>query len=278
MKTLLFAVLSLALADVAPQRPAAPPQDEAYIVGVGDELQLRVFGEDDMSRDRLLIDPDGTIEVPQLGRIKAAGRTTREIQDYIAQELVRRKIFVQQPSVSISVAVFRSQSVRVEGRVNRPGEIVMKGRVLTLPDAIYEAGYFTQDAGPFVHVFRARAGESPGAMMSRKPDIEVSREDINAGRASGVRLLDGDKVVVPAAPTFKVTGHVRAPAIYTWRPNLTVWEAISALAGGLSERGTKGRVQIQRIVDGKRVTIGVRRVEEELVQPDDTIIVRPRII
>jgi protein involved in polysaccharide export with SLBB domain len=57
-----------------------------------------------------------------------------------------------------------------------------------------------------------------------------------------------------------------------------VWEAISALAGGLTERGTKGRVQIQRLVDGKRVTFGVKKVEEELVQPDDTIIVRPRII
>jgi polysaccharide export outer membrane protein len=278
MKTLLLAVLSLVAAQSQPPPRPAPPPEAAYVVGVGDELQLRVFGEDDMSRDRLLVDADGTIEVPQLGRMKAAGRTARDIQEHIAEELVRRKIFVRQPSVSVSVAVFRSQAIRVEGRVNRPGEIVMKGRVVTLPDAIYEAGYFAQDAGPFVYVFRARPGESPAAMMSRKPDLEVAREDINAGRAAGVRLQDGDKVVVPAAPTFKVTGHVRSPAIYTWRPNLTVWEAISALAGGLTERGTKGRVQIQRLVDGKRVTFGVKKVEEELVQPDDTIIVRPRII
>jgi protein involved in polysaccharide export with SLBB domain len=56
-----------------------------------------------------------------------------------------------------------------------------------------------------------------------------------------------------------------------------VWEAVSALAGGLTDRGARGRIQIIRVVNGKRETINVRKPEDEIVQPDDTINVRRRI-
>jgi polysaccharide export outer membrane protein len=277
MKTILIAsVMLVGLAQAQPPRPA-PPAEDAYIVGVGDELQLRVFGEEDMSRDRLLIDRDGTIEVHQLGRVQAAGRTVRQIQDFIADELVKRKIFVQRPSVTVRVAVYRSQSIRVEGQVRSPGVIVMEGG-LSVADAIYRAQGFTNDAGSVIHVYRARPDEAPAAGDSRKPDLEVMREDLESGRASAVRLQDGDRVHVPRASTFKITGAVRAPGIYIWRPNLTVWEAVSALGGNLTERGSKGRIQIFRIVNGNRRTINVKKPEEELVLPDDTINVRNRII
>jgi polysaccharide export outer membrane protein len=281
MKTILMALIVLmAQTPVQPPARPAPPGDpvaDEYLVGIGDELQLKVFGEDEMSRDRLVIEPDGTIDVPQLGRVPAAGKTARQIQDSIADELLERKIFVQRPSVSVRVVVFRSQSIRVEGQVRNPGVVVMDG-TLSLADAIYKAQGFTADAGPMIHVYRARPDDTAAAAIARKPDIEVARDDVDSGRAAHLRLQDGDRVHVPRAPTFKITGLVRAPAIYTWRPKLTVWEAVSALAGGLSDRGAKGRIQIFRVVNGKRETINVRKPEEELVQPDDTINVRGRLI
>ena len=278
MKTVLMA-LAVVLAQVPAQLPPPIPPGAAvdeYLVGVGDELQLKLFGEDDMSRDRLVVESDGTIEVPQLGRVGAAGKTPRQIQELIADQLLERKIFVRRPSVAIRVVLYRSQTIRVEGQVRSPGVIVMEG-ILSLADAIYKAQGFTADAGPVVHVYRARPDETTPA-LDRKPDLEIPRDDVDGGRAIEIRLHDGDRVHVPRAPTFKITGYVRAPAIYTWRPKLTVWEAVSALAGGLTERGAKGRIQIFRVVNGRRQTIDVRKPEEELVQPDDTINVRGRII
>ena len=149
---------------------------------------------------------------------------------------------------------------------------------LSVADAIYRAQGFTTEAGPVIHVYRARPNETAGAALDRPPDIEVTRDDLDSGRAATIRLLDGDRIHVPRAPTFKVTGAVRSPNIYVWRPKLTVWEAVSALAGGLTDRGSKSRIQIFRVVDGKRRAINVRRPEEELVLPDDTINVRNRII
>jgi polysaccharide export outer membrane protein len=281
MKTILMALMMLVAAQAPGQPPAPPapgePAADEYVVGVGDELQLKVFGEDDMSRERLVVDADGTIDVPQLGRVVAAGKTPRQIQDSVADQLIERKIFVQRPSVAIRVIVFRSQTIRVEGQVRNPGIIVMEG-MLSLADAIYKAQGFTPDAGPVVHVYRPRPDDASAAAVDRKPDLEISRDDVDGGRAVHIRLQDGDRVHVPRAPTFKITGYVRSPAIYTWRPKLTVWEAVSALAGGLTERGAKGRIQIFRVVNGYRQTINVRRPEEELVQPDDTINVRGRII
>jgi protein involved in polysaccharide export with SLBB domain len=127
-------------------------------------------------------------------------------------------------------------------------------------------------------VYRARPDETAAADLNRKPDVEVTREDLDSGRAASIRLQDGDRVHVPRASTFKITGAVRAPGIYVWRPNLTVWEAVSAIGGNLTDRGSKGRIQIFRIVNGTRRTINVGKPEEELVLPDDTINVRNRII
>jgi polysaccharide export outer membrane protein len=86
-------------------------------------------------------------------------------------------------------------------------------------------------------------------------------------------LRDGDTVFVPKASTFFVDGEVRSTGSYTWQRGLTVQQAI-ALAGGLTDRGSRGRIRILRQVDGKRVEVDVE--ESDLVQPSDTIVVGRR--
>jgi polysaccharide export outer membrane protein len=290
MKTILI-VLTLLAAQVSaqppqpvtkpqpqPQPPAAPAAEDEYVVGAGDELSFKVFGEDAMTRDKLPVDPDGTIEVDQLGRVSVIGKTTRQIEEFVADELVKRQLFVKRPPISVRVVEFRSQSVRVQGQVKMPGEKTMLRGTLSLLDAIYQSGSFTADAGLVVQIFNRRPNESAERMMDRKPDLEVPRDDVDTGRALQVRLKDGDLVFVPRADTFSVTGSVKSPGIYTWRPKLTIWEAVSAIAGGLTERGSKRSIRTLRTVNGKQQEIKPKKIERDLVQPGDTIVVGNRIM
>jgi hypothetical protein len=49
---------------------------------------------------------------------------------------------------------------------------------------------------------------------------------------------------------------------------------VLALAGGVTDRGSTGRIQIIRKVEGEERTVGVNL--QDLVQPNDTIVVRER--
>jgi polysaccharide export outer membrane protein len=248
----------------AAQAPAPPTtttrnaQDD-YTIGIADVVNVKVFGEPDASRENATVDNDGTIDMPYIGRVKLAGRTSREVEGEIRDRL--GKDLLVNPSVSVEIIKYRSKSVFVEGQVRSPGEIVLEGNV-SLTTALAKAGSLSLDAGSYVIISRAGANG-----VTEK--IKVSRADIESGKAQNIMLKDADTVFVPKAETFFVNGEVRSPGTYTWEEGLTLERALT-LAGGLTPRG--GRIDIER--GGKIIKKATKSV---LIQAGDTIRVSPRI-
>jgi polysaccharide export outer membrane protein len=131
MKTLWLAFLLAAAQAAAVQQtaPPAPAAVEDYVVGPQDVLTLTVFNDDTMSRPALIVDSDGTIDCPLLGRIRVAGTTARQIEEDLrarygpkhdAAGKVVGGIFLH-PNISVLVKDFRSQRVMVQGSVRAPG-------------------------------------------------------------------------------------------------------------------------------------------------------------
>ena len=60
--------------------PPAPVQmaSDDYVVGPQDVLNLTVFNDDSLSRPALVVDTDGTIDCPYVGRQKVTGMTTTD--------------------------------------------------------------------------------------------------------------------------------------------------------------------------------------------------------
>jgi polysaccharide export outer membrane protein len=88
--------------------------------------------------------------------------------------------------------------------------------------------------------------------------------DLQSGRAQSIILADGDTVFVPKAETFFVTGYVRNGGPFLYDPSMTVSKAIS-MAGGVTEKGSRSRIRITRIVSGKQVVL-------KDVKPDDPVL------
>ena len=84
-------------------------------------------------------------------------------------------------------------------------------------------------------------------------------------------IRDGDTIFVPRAQRFYVTGQVRNPGAYVLEMNLTVLQAIS-MAGGVTDRGSTGRVRVIR----NQKELDVKPTD--IVQADDTIVVRQRLL
>jgi polysaccharide export outer membrane protein len=105
--------------------------------------------------------------------------------------------------------------------------------------------------------------------------VRVSLRDLEEGDASkNVLLRDGDTILVPRAEELYVFGQVKNPGAYSVRDDdMTVLQALS-LAGGVTDRGATGRIEIVRIVEGERQELRVELNDQ--VMPRDTIVVPER--
>ena len=72
------------------------------MIGPQDKLRIRVFEVKDLSFDDEEVDANGQIQLPLIGKVTAAGKTTMQLQDELAQRLGEK--FLQSPQVSVSVA------------------------------------------------------------------------------------------------------------------------------------------------------------------------------
>ena len=124
------------------------------------------------------------------------------------------------------------------------------------------------------------AAVSAPALPGDTGSAEVMRVSLDGparGRlTANILLQDNDTIIVPPAERFYVTGFVKQPGSFVLRPGMTVRQAI-AEAGGITERGsTRGIKIIRKVKDGKEVELDAEM--SDLVQPNDTIRVRQRLI
>jgi len=265
---LVLALLQIALHADAPG-PSSPGAN--YVVGPQDVLTVTVFNETQLS-GRFRVENDGQFNYPFLGRLKAAGTTVTDIAALVRSRLADG--YLRDPQVTVEVEQFRSQSVFVIGEVRAPGRYSLTSSV-TIVEALAQAGSIAPSAGGDVLVLHPRqhADGSPSQPGRGDADVErVSLSDLQAGKLSAnVAIHDGDTIFVPKAQRFYVTGQVRSPGAYVLEPNMTVLQAIST-AGGLTDRGSNRGVRIVR----NKKEMGVKMTD--LVQPDDTIVVRQKFL
>src|SRR5688572_11805783 len=173
MEKMLRVLLILTLQVVAAGQTA--PTDSDYIVGPHDVLSVRIYGEEKLS-GRIRIDNDGSFPFEYLGRVKAEGMTTAQIETYLAKALGDG--YLRNPQVSVEVVEYRSQSVFVTGEVRSPNKYSLQGNQ-TLMDALTVAGSVTPNAGNWVQITHARKGtEVLGPSAAVDYDMRVNLRDI----------------------------------------------------------------------------------------------------
>lgn len=88
-----------------------------YKLAAGDVITIRVFGEDDLSREKIRLSDAGTIPYPVLGEVKALGLTIGEIERSITAGLSVR--YLVNPRVSVTIEEYRP--FYINGMVEKPG-------------------------------------------------------------------------------------------------------------------------------------------------------------
>jgi len=253
----------------SPKEPAAAPPID-YLVGSQDVLNVRIYGEEKLS-GRIRIDNDGSFPFEYLGRVKAEGMTTAEIEAFLGKALGDG--YLRNPQVSVEVVEYRSQSVFVTGEVRSPNKYSLPGNS-TLMDLLTLAGSITPNAGNWVQITHARkGGDTLGPAASAEYDVRVNLRDIQTGKARNIKMRDGDTIFVPKADRVWVVGQVRNPQGVIYEEGMTVFEAIAA-AGGITEKGSNSRIEIVRIENGQRKSLDAKQTDK--LKPGDQVNVRTR--
>lgn len=84
-----------------------------------------------------LVDEEGYIEFPVIGRIRVAGKTKTELTDYLKKEISKD---IKNPIVNIRITNYK---VTVHGEVNRAGVHTIGSERITLPEALALSGDMT---------------------------------------------------------------------------------------------------------------------------------------
>ena len=168
-----------------------PPIDQAvapsqYQIVAGDIVSLGVFGEPDLTIEKLPVDDAGYIQVPLIGSVKVASLTPGQASSLIASRLGAH--YLRNPDVTLNVIEQSGQTVTVEGQVAKAGSYRVDGQT-TLLGAIALAQSPTRIAKlDEVVIFRTVNNQRMAARF------DLSR--IRAGRDPDPQILGGDVVVV----------------------------------------------------------------------------------
>jgi polysaccharide export outer membrane protein len=259
---------------VLTQAPFLKRGGSDYKIGLQDLLELKVFDLKELDQTVRVAD-DGSITLPLLGRLQAAGLTKGELEALIARLLEER--FVRNPQVTIFVKEYQSKKVAVSGAVKKPDTYEMLGEK-TLLEMISLAGGLDKDLGKEIIIFR------PQEDGTHRIAIDLDKLVYEADPSLNVAVLPGDIVYVPSVEKVRifVTGAVKTPNLYEVPRSepVTVLKAVT-LAGGTTDRAAQSKVQIIRTgPGGKRITIAVNlkkvkrgKAEDPVLQKDDLVLV-----
>ncbi|MCG6202536.1 SLBB domain-containing protein [Psychromonas antarctica] len=208
------------------------PVPNNYLLGVGDELQVKIFGKKTENYD-LVINRDGTIYIPELGPFQARGLTYQQARKEITALIKRSMIGVE---TSISLGKLKTIQVFVLGAAYKPGSYIISA-LSTVTQAIKAAGGINT--------------------LGSLREIEIKRDHktikkidlydlLIAGDTSlDISLKQGDVVFVPIKQrAVSINGFVKRAAIYELKDEKNIASVI-ALAGGLKDKAYPS-VQVTR--------------------------------
>ncbi len=214
------------------------PVTPDYVVGPGDEIDIRVWGQIDANL-HAEVDRLGQIYIPKVGNVNVAGIKYQDLKGYLKNAIGRN---FRNFDIEVNLGQLRSIQIYVVGQARRPGSYTVSA-LSTLVNAIFASG------GP----------SSKGSMRHiqlKRGDAVVTEFDLydfllGGDKSKDAKLQAGDVIYFPpVGQEVAITGSVNNPAIYELKDKSDLASIIN-MAGGLTTTAAGQRVEVDRIDDHK---------------------------
>jgi len=221
--------------------------NKSITVGVGDSLVVNIWEaspdglfstvERKQTSLQAVVDENGMIFIPYVGRVRASGRSVETLRRSVEEGLQGKAV---EPQVQIIVSDNRSSALTIVGDVASPGQFPVPIRGLRLMDAVALAGG-TREA-----IFESVAKITRGGRTAT-----IRMEDVASYPQNNIWLAPGDSITVTHQPrTFSAFGAVKSSQLVPFQAEKLMLSEALAQVGGLSDRSADaGGVFIFRFED-----------------------------
>jgi len=242
--------------------------DTAYRLGATDALRIDVFGFSELSGGTE-VSADGTISLPLIGTVPAAGRSVAELNSDLTARFSK---YVRDPKVRLAIDRYGSRKVSVVGAVPRPGFYPLKSSNYLLTELLAEVGGTKDNSGSRIYLI---PGTTPNAPQSdargqlslniqsepeAKAGVEIDIEELTGTAEKPpllIPLIAGDTIIIPEAGQFRVDGEVESPGSFPVTRRTSSLSAIAA-AGGFTYAANVNEVELVRDIGaGKKASLTV---------------------
>ena len=237
-----------------------------YLLGPGDMLDVRVFGQPDLNAI-VEVDSEGNISsLPFLeAPIPAKCRNEKDVQKAIAKAYDK---YLKKAQVSVRITERKSRPpATIWGAVRQATRVQMQRKV-RLSELMAVSGGFTERASGAIQIIHTEPlmCPAPGEEKEAQP-IDWNNNPFQLVQISDLRMnkpganpyiRPGDYVVVTEAEPVYITGSVVSPQGVYMKEHLTLGRAL-AMVGGLRKDAKASDIRILRMnpETGKQDTIPV---------------------
>lgn len=135
----------------------------SYKLAPGDVITIRVFGEEDLSKEKIRLSDAGTIPYPVLGEVRARGFTIGEIEREITNGLRGR--YLVNPQVSVHIEEYRP--FYINGMVEKPGGYPYQPGLTVLKASSLAGGFKERASMSKIYIIR----EADPSQRPQKADL-----------------------------------------------------------------------------------------------------------
>jgi polysaccharide export outer membrane protein len=282
---------SLPPAGAAPAISTVAPQESepesGYKLKPGDEVRIHAFHVEEIPDAPFRLDDTGYLDIPMIGRLKAAGLTVQDLESELRDKLNQ---YIRNPQVSVILTDVKGSPVILTGAFRSPGVVQLKGRK-TLLEIIAASGGLGPDASGAIRIVRrleygalplARARMDPGG-KSTSAILSVGKRNEGFDLASNVTICPYDVISADKGEMVYVSGEVNRAGVFELgeRNAMPITQLVS-MAGGLGREASPAKAIILRPVPNseqrKVITVDLKKIftgkaEDVSVKPDDLLYV-----
>lgn len=167
------------------------------LIKTGDKITVSIWGHEDLSIGSVnsiynsneetgkwvVVDNDGLVNLPKIGRVKLAGYSSKEANFFLEQQYLKH---LKDPIINVKIL---NHYVTALGEVKNPGKYRMNNEKLSLIELLGEAGGLTDHAEP------------DGIRIIRNSETESTNYSIDLSRAEilyqqNIQLQPNDVIYV----------------------------------------------------------------------------------
>lgn len=215
-----------------------PNMDGNYILDFGDVLEVQMVGQK-TSINRHPINRDGSVSMPEIGKIFLSGLSLNKASDLIKARIEASFFGV---NAFVSLVNVRDIQVIIAGNAYNPGPYVLNGNSNIFHSLAISGG--PSEDGSYRSIDLIRDNKIIDS-------IDLYQTFIYGKSSFNTRLRSGDIVFInPVINIVNVTGSVKRPGEYELKANENLNLALE-FSNGVDKYADESNIKLERILDGR---------------------------